>query len=64
MNTSIGMNLRYSQIHFHLTMRRQKTMTTIKNFVHLEIINSTSVEEKYRIQEKIVLVALSEHITK
>ena len=39
--------MRYSQTHFHLTMRHQKAMTTIKNFMHLEIINSINVEENY-----------------
>ena len=32
---------------FHLTMRHQNTMTTIKNFMHLEIINSVSIKENY-----------------
>lgn len=39
--------MRYSQTHFHLTMRHQKTMTTIKNFMHLEIKNSINIGKNY-----------------
>ena len=47
---------------FHLTMRHQNTMTTIKNFMHPEIINSISIEENYTQNSGKRTGCLAEHI--